>query len=152
MTAKEKIDQQFRDHVALEMRTCKHFNGTVINGACRAGVNYHALLGEGVGCFKHMPCLGDPKSPVVCSLVQFPTREEAEATTREDEAVVNRFCIAMPAVKKHARAAGLGVGNGGRGEMPCPAGCGGTLRYSISGNNAHTVAACSTEGCLSWME
>lgn len=144
-------DQQFQDHVAREMRTCKHFNGIQHNG-CRAGIDYHELMGSGFGCFKHLPCLSHPKATVVCSSAVFPTREEAEATTREEDAIVERFCIAMPAVKKHAKANGLGIGNGGSGEMDCPVGCGGTLRYRVAGVNGHTAAACSTEGCLRWME
>ena len=47
---------------------------------------------------------------------------------------------------------GFKKGHGGVGEMPCPMGCGGTLRYSVASYNGHMHAGCSTENCLRWME
>lgn len=39
----------------------------------------------------------------------------------------------------------------GAGKMKCPL-CAGELRYSRAGYNGHIHAACSTEGCVRWME
>lgn len=74
-----------------------------------------------------------------------------------DEAIahaerVGKWMKALRAAKDHAKAAGLGRGNGGRGEMPCPAECGGTLRYSVASVNGHMHAACSSSKCVRWME
>ena len=40
----------------------------------------------------------------------------------------------------------------GSGVMECPICKTGNLRYSRSNFNGHVHAACSTEGCVSWME
>lgn len=66
--------------------------------------------------------------------------------------LVDKFMKAHRAAKDHAKQQGLGRGNGGQGRMPCPAGCGGELRYSVASVNGHMHAACSTKGCVSWME
>lgn len=41
---------------------------------------------------------------------------------------------------------------GGRSELKCPICPEGTLRYSVAGINGHMHAACTTEGCIRWME
>jgi len=66
--------------------------------------------------------------------------------------VSEKFMKSMRAAKDHAKQQGLGRGNGGRGEMPCPAGCGGILRYSVASVNGHMHAACTTAECVRWME
>jgi len=40
----------------------------------------------------------------------------------------------------------------GRGSMACPVCKTGNLRYSRAAYNGHVHAACSTEGCVRWME
>lgn len=74
----------------------------------------------------------------------------AEAIAHAEE--FGKFMKAHRAAKDHAKAAGLGRGNGGQGEMPCPTGCGGTLRYTVANVNGHMWAACSTKSCVRWME
>lgn len=77
-----------------------------------------------------------------------PAPEEAIAHAER----VGKFLKSHRAAKDHAKQGGLGRGNGGQGTMPCPAGCGGQLRYSVASVNGHMHARCSTEGCVSWME
>lgn len=76
-----------------------------------------------------------------------PSPEDAEESLRK----MMSFLEAVAAAKKHAKAAGLGRGNGGRGEVVCPV-CGGRLRYSVAAVNGHMWGTCSTEGCARWME
>lgn len=143
-------ERQFEQRVQRELTTCSHFNG-VVHETCKAGVNYHELCGSGVGCFAKIPCT-NAEGSVVCDKRQFPTREQAEQVMREDDSHLERFVKANNAAHAHAKTAGLGRGKGGRGEMPCPLECGGVLRYSVAGVNGHMHAACSTKGCMSWME
>ena len=58
---------------------------------------------------------------------------------------------AMAACKTDAKAKGFKMGNGGRGKIDCPV-CHGDLRYSVASVNGHMWGACSTEGCVRWME
>jgi hypothetical protein len=141
---------EHEQHVQKELHTCVHFNG-ILNKACRAGVVYHDLFGSGVGCFKHIACLDDPES-IKCQLVEFPARDRAEAIVAEDDRIVENFMRALPSVRKHAKEAGLGIGNGGIGQLLCPMECGGIMHYRVAGVNGHLHAKCSTEGCLSWVE
>lgn len=70
----------------------------------------------------------------------------------ELEAVVANFKKATSATREDANARGLGKGNGGMGEILCPV-CGtGRLKYSVAGVNGHIWGACSTEGCVRWMQ
>lgn len=71
------------------LRKCIHFNG-VMNDECEAGVNYHALLGDGFGCFKHLPCLSDA-SAVHCDKASFPSDVEARAQVDADEIKIQEF-------------------------------------------------------------
>ena len=71
------------------LRKCTHFNG-VMNDECEAGVNYHALLGDGFGCFAHMPCLSDPEA-VKCDRASFPSEAEARAEVEAHEVKIQEF-------------------------------------------------------------
>jgi hypothetical protein len=98
--------------VERNMASCKHFNGVFVNDACRAGVNYHGLLGRGVGCFKAIPCLKDrDDGHVVCPKREFPTHEEAEREAKETEATMQRFAVAHSAAKADAKRKGWGIGH-----------------------------------------
>lgn len=130
---------------------CVHFNGVFINDACRSGVNFHEQFGDGFGCFKDIPCI-KPGTDKKCAKAEYPTREAAEKELNEDDEFIDRFLKVSKEAHAHARDAGLGIGCGGRGEMPCPSGCGGTLKYSVAGVNGNLYACCTTKGCHQWME
>lgn len=53
------------------------------------------------------------------------------------------MCAVMDAVGKK---------RGVTGSMDCPACEGGKISYGVSSYNGHTSGACSTPGCLSWIE
>lgn len=78
------------DKVESEMNRCAHFTG-IQHPECEAGINYHALMGDGVGCFAHMPCFNDDQSTVVCDKRRFPTREEAVAEVQRHDAAIAEF-------------------------------------------------------------
>ena len=61
------------------------------------------------------------------------------------------FMKAVAAVHAHAKAKGLGRGNGGTGKVKCPL-CQGKLKYSVASVTGHLWGACTTEGCIRWME
>ena len=137
--------------IKREMTTCRHFNGVFINDTCRAGVNYHELLGSGPGCFKALPCLSKPDA-ISCARAEFRTREEAEREITDQDAQMVRFELAFRAAKANARENGLKQGNGGIGSLKCPNCADGKIRYSVASVNGHMHAACSTPHCVSWME
>ena len=132
------------------LKNCIHFNG-VQNNTCKAGVNYHEQFGVGLGCFANIPCCGD-ENPKECPKLERPTHEQAESEADEFEARMDRMVRCMTGAKNHAKSLGLKRGNGGRGSLACPSGCGGTLSYSVASVNGHMHARCSTKGCASWME
>lgn len=71
------------------LRRCIHFNG-VMNNECEAGVNYHALLGDGFGCFAHMPCLSDATT-TTCDKASFLTEQEARVRVDAHEVEIQKF-------------------------------------------------------------
>jgi hypothetical protein len=133
------------------MSKCIHYNGVFTNKVCLAGVNYHEQFGTEAGCFKSIPCTS-PNADKTCTKAEYPTREVADNKVAEQDALMERIIKANNEAHKHAKAAGLGRGNGGVGKMPCPTGCGGTLQYSVASVNGHMHARCSTDKCVSWME
>lgn len=134
------------------MTTCRHFNG-VQHTECHAGVVYTDLFGRQVGWAKHLLCLGDEKSTVTCAKMSMPDRAEAEKQADEYTAHMTGFLTAVVAAHKHAEEAGLGIGHGGVGQIPCPVeGCGGTLHYSVAGVNGHMHGKCSGTCGTAWME
>lgn len=76
-----------------------------------------------------------------------PSKEQADA----DYCKLSDSLAAMGAAMAHSKAAGLGRGKGGSGQMECPI-CKGTLKYSVAGVNGHVWGACTTEGCVRWMQ
>ncbi len=59
--------------------------------------------------------------------------------------------LAFAAVREDAKAHRLGKGKGGRGMITCPI-CKSILNYSVAGLNGHIWGACSTRGCVQWMQ
>ena len=138
-----------------EMGECVFFRGIHRDEPCSAGIDIRALVGgPDLGWAVRLPCFlsHSEKCEVVCDKRQFPTREEAEALVAEAEARVERTMKVMQSAHEDAKAKGFKRGNGGASEMPCPAECGGTLRYRVASLNGHMHAACTTESCVRWME
>lgn len=90
MNNAEWKEKEMRRRTDEELRRCVHFNG-VMNDACDAGINYHALLGDGVGCFARMPCFKDEASTVICDKASFLTESEARARVNEHEKHIQEF-------------------------------------------------------------
>lgn len=150
---KRVIDER-EQSIHAEMGKCAHFRG-IQHERCLADVHLRELVGgPDFGWAARIPCLSmdAERCEVICDRRKLPTREEAEMAVDEDEQRFARFVIAHSAAKAHAKQSGLKQGNGGRGELPCPTDCGGTLRYSVAAVNGHMHAACSTKGCVQWME
>ncbi len=140
--------------IAFGMDACQHFHG-IQRPLCGAGINIRLLVGgPDAGWAARLPCfLSDaPKCEVTCESRKLATREEAELEVVKQEQEMDHFLKVHRGAKDHAKAKGLGRGNGGTGEFPCPSGCGGTLRYSVASVNGHMHGRCSTKGCASWME
>ena len=129
--------------ISKEMCECVHFNG-IQHGTCKAGVTYTDVSDKSMKPYG-FPCL--QVHVTTCPKRQHPTLEEATAEVDGWDRAFNRVNAAMKAIRaKHGKERGL------RGEMDCPSGCGGTLRYSIAAYNGHVHGQCSTEGCASWMQ
>lgn len=147
-----RLAKQREHEIAHEMGTCIHFLG-IQHAECKVLVNIRELVGgSDFGWAVRIPCIIKDGSAVVCDRRELRTREQAEAMVDEHKAQFERSMKAVTAAHAHAKTQGFGVGNGGRGELPCPLGCdGGVIRYSVAGVNGHMHAAC-TKGCTSWME
>lgn len=132
------------------MDSCRHFNG-IQNKKCQAGIEYEA---EGHSKLM-MPCIPkhiNGRETWPCSLFEIMSVADAEKEADERIIIMNRGANARRAAHDDAKAKGLGKGHGGYGSIPCPSGCGGTLRYSVASYNGHMHGKCSTQGCVSWME
>jgi len=128
-----------REQAILEvMGTCVSFTG-IQHDTCTAGVAYASFAGAG------LPCLSATDSPHSCPHRVFPTRDKADATVRLDDAVIDRLLTCRAAIVAHHQT------HPEDRVLPCPTACGGELRYSIA-RNGHIRAACSTVGCVRWME
>jgi hypothetical protein len=150
-TLAQRRQRERERRITSKMARCVFFTGTH-REVCEAGVNYRLLVGgPDFGWGTRLPCLSEfePKSGdrATCDKCRMTTREEAEQEVAESDASYARVSACLTAIhEKHGKARGLAE------SMPCPVGCGGTLRYSISGYNGHVHGQCSTEGCASWMQ
>ena len=151
---KKTKEQRREEEIKSEMGRCIHFKG-IQNEVCKAGVNVRQLVGgPDFGWGARLPCLlmDAGKCEAECASRKLLTREEAETAVKEPDASLKRTLTAVALAHKHADEQGLGEGNGGASELPCPLECGGTLRYRVASYNGHMHAACSTKGCVSWVE
>ncbi len=147
-------DQRREAEIQSEMGRCVHFTG-IQNEVCKAKVNIRELVGgSDLGWAARLPCLlmDADKCEVECVSRKLPTREEAETSIDKHDAIIKCTLTVVAAAHEHAETQGLREGSGGAGELPCPLECGGTLRYRVASYNGHMHAACSTKGCISWME
>ena len=135
------------------MTTCVHFTG-IQNETCKAGINYRTLVGgPDLGWARKIPCCGafhdEPKAK--CESQKLPNEAEATLELQEENILIDRHKRTIHAAHAHAKEQGYGIGKGGVGALPCPI-CGGLLRYSVASVNGHMHAACTTDGCVRWME
>lgn len=141
----------------LKAGCCKHFNGIGLSlrkgdggdKCCDAGINYRDLVGHTesgwetqLPCNKKFAC-----DPVECDKYEEPTAEEIAADEAWVEARIDMTLKARAAIVQHT-----GGKRGVSGAIDCPACESGQLRFSVAGCNGHIHAACTTTGCLSWME
>lgn len=153
-------------------KRCRHFNG-VQNEKCEAGVCYKTLEGSGI-----LPCLPwhcDTSKPVATcdNFATYSTAEIADQE-REIEKAIEAVGIARKAItdelarrhsvgdktvvaKQHHDEDFHGTGYrsayvAGAGTITCPVCTTGTLKYSRAACNGHVHAACTTIGCVRWME
>ena len=122
---------------------CKHFTG-IQHDACALGIAYDTVRDDSERPYR-WPCTNSALT--TCSRREFPTQAEELAEVAEMEATFGRVARArISIIAKHGRQRGI------RDEMACPVCTTGTLRYSIAKLNGHIHAACTTDGCVRWME
>ena len=124
--------------------TCKHFNG-MQHKKCDAGVTYDIAFGKEPGVFYRMPCFG--AGCITCEHYCRQTPEELEAIEQQHKSSIERYVKCRKAIVEKT-----GGKRGVQGSIKCPCCEIGTLSFSVAGFNGHIHAACSTEGCASWME
>lgn len=131
---------------------CVHHNGT-INECCKAGVNYKELAGPGGAYMRRLPCVTECAGPDVkdCPERREPTAEELAASEKAVAELMERISKVRAAIVDHLGGPWKKGTAAASGSIPCPC-CGGTVRFSRSGYNGHIHAACSTAGCVAWME
>ena len=153
---------------------CRHFNG-IQHDKCRAGISYDKAF---PGFKLQLPCIpplrGDGTPQAECAKRETYTAEELAEQEREIELAINGMSIARKAIvddlarrhakgdntvtaKPHADSEFYETGSlvayvAGQGEIQCPVCKKGVLRYSRAACNGHVHAACSTKGCVQWME
>ena len=142
---------------------CIHFNG-LINEECEKGINYRkaarpatdreiggrGAVPSGFGIINRIPCRGSNNVP--CEFYEEPSPEEIEARDNRIMAILAGIGQARRVIMDDVESRGKHEENC-TGSVACPSCEGGTLNYSYAGAyNKHVHAACSTPGCLSWME
>lgn len=148
-------------------KKCVHFNGAQ-NKTCLGGISYDSIQCAG-GILKYA-CFGIDTAR--CPKFEA-TGEEAERARwdRIDKSIGNtaiaRVAILNELRRRWREDKGAGVTAPanisrfyqpqdnyfcGSGVMDCPICKTGKLRYSRAEYNGHVHAACSTEGCVRWME
>jgi hypothetical protein len=137
---------------------CRHFNGGM-NKKCDAGIAYdeinrRATEGDS-GCMLRLPCRRAMEAEYPCPSLSRMTDEELAQEKKEQDAAVERFLNGMRIVRPLI-IADIGperMKQSVSGTIPCPICKTGTVHYSRAGSyNGHVHAACSTEGCIRWME
>ena len=129
---------------------CNHYRAMSDHTTCEAGVSYDTFKGL---TFEQCPCFErNGIAPPGCPLAMFPTAEERAKAEREINERLANIGKARQAIVAHCGPWKKGT-PGASGRIPCPV-CGGenALRFSRAGYNGHIHAACTTEGCVSWME
>ncbi len=130
---------------------CNHYRGMHERDDCEAGIKFKDLPNHGTPqFFDRCPCFGPCGG---CDKAEYPTDEEIEANRLE---LNKRFELIGKARAAIVEACGGPWKRGtpsNSGTIDCPA-CNGvkTLRFSRAGYNGHVHAACTTEGCVRWME
>ena len=130
---------------------CNHYLAMSEHDTCEAGVAYDSL--------KHLPFDKRPcfrrKGEAIrpgCDLVEFPTpAQEAEYEAELTKRITGTF-TARQAIVDHLGGPWTKGTRAAAGVIPCPVCGSGELKFSRAGYNGHIHAACSTEGCVSWMQ
>ena len=133
---------------------CKHFTGLMDHESCDVGVKYADVRVESTDGKGHsLPCL--PKYNRLgakCDKCEFPTAEEIAAEQAELKKHMEEVIKARDAIVEHLGGPWKKGMKGSAGAIPCPVCEKGDLRFARFGYNGHIHAACSTNGCVSWME
>jgi hypothetical protein len=131
---------------------CKNYRGMHLKEACESGVRFDSLPNHGTKqFFDSCPCFS--REATGCDKAQYRTPEEIAA---DEERLKKRFegmAMAREAIVESCGGPWKRGMQGVANTINCPV-CSGkeTLRYSRSGYNGHIHAACTTEGCVRWME
>jgi len=129
---------------------CVHFNG-IQHEVCKVGVKYDDVMvhGSGLPCV----CIGNRGGESIpCAQRQYPNAEQIAVEKAGIEELLRMGDTVMAAITADSEAKGYRRGNGGSGEVSCPACTDGKLAYRVAGYNGHKHAKCSTAGCVSFME
>lgn len=133
------------------LATCVHFNG-IMNDACKVGVTYASVRDGSVRPYR-FPCIGREGDPcaTTCAKRQLPTLAEVEAEEARFRKSMADTMTARAEIVENIGPWKRGE-PGEEGQTPCPVCKSGTLHFTRSGFNGHIHAACSTRGCVRWME
>lgn len=138
--------------------SCRHFNG-LMNDQCEACVSYQSVRVDGTWKYRYehsktvytlgaaYPCIHQEIGNATCPKFELLSAEEVAQEEAEIQKSIERFGIAMTAIKADSQGK-----RGVAGEIDCPCCKTGKLRYSIAGCNGHIHAGCTTEGCVSFMQ
>ena len=135
---------------------CNHYRAMAHHKTCEADVEYDSFKGLS---FDKRPCFarlvkkaGEYVAPCGCDKAQFPTAEEIAAEDAEFQKIFERSMTARQAIVAHLGGPWKRGMPGSSGQIQCPICTTGNLQFSRAGYNGHIHAACTTEGCVRWME
>ena len=118
---------------------------------CEAGIKFKDLPNHGTPeFFNSCPCF-EPCGG--CDKAEYPTDEQIEENKRLLAVRFENIGKARAAIVEACGGPWKRGTPSHSGIIDCPA-CNGvkTLRFSRAGYNGHVHAACTTEGCVRWME
>jgi hypothetical protein len=128
-----------------KLKKCKNFSG-LINDHCAEGVAYAEVkVKQESGVFEH-PCFFEGQH-IECPKRVYPTADEID---REEEATRKSIERVIGTRNKIVEDTGGKIGVSG--EIDCLFCDDGKVNYSVSGYNGHILAACTTPGCVYWIE
>lgn len=116
---------------------CRHFTG-IQNKVCKAGVKYDDVRDSSTSPYRWPCTLGGG----ACDKLEEYSPEEIEEQERQYQEYFGRMLKARAAIKATGERQGI---------IDCPCCDKGQLGFAIA-SNGHVHAACSTAGCVRWME
>lgn len=149
-----KYTKGTEENYAHRMSFCIHRVAMVGDCICKVGFCMTERADPNIATgFERLPCFNPQVK--TCPSAQYPTREDIDKANADFDASMQRMNMIRTAILAALEEHGGKTPKGrsyGSGVIDCPCCKTGKVRFSRSSYNGHVHAACTTEGCASWME